>query len=97
LNRRFETCTLSNANISFLEDLLKYGSLPFTHILSAEHFGVYKPSPWIDYGAASKLGLEPKDCGFVAAHLGDLQAAKGCGFQTITWIDQKRRLGQGKI
>ncbi|KAJ5143129.1 Haloacid dehalogenase type II [Penicillium bovifimosum] len=83
LNRQFTTATLSNGNVSLLEDLQKFGSLPFKHIVSAENFGAYKPSPLVYGGAAKKFGMEPNQCGLVAAHLGDLKAAKDCGFQTI--------------
>ncbi|KAJ5178901.1 hypothetical protein N7492_002111 [Penicillium capsulatum] len=83
LNRKFITATLSNGNVSLLEDLQRRGSLPFTHLFSAENFGAYKPSPKVYYGAAYQLGLDPGQCTLVAAHLKDLQAAKGCGFRTI--------------
>jgi len=87
LNQRFETATLSNGNISLLSDLAKHGSLPYKHIISAEDFGAYKPHPSVYLGAAKKLGLEPGECALVAAHLGDLKAARGCGYQTI-YIDR---------
>ena len=83
LNRRFRTGTLSNGNIALLEDLARYGPLPFNDIVSAEHFGVYKPSPTVYLGAAGRLGLEPGECALVAAHLSDLKAAMGQGFQTV--------------
>jgi 2-haloacid dehalogenase len=83
LNSRFITSTLSNGNVSLLQDLKEFGSLPFQHLISAENFGAYKPSPKVYLGAAKSLGLEPSQCVMVAAHLKDLQAAKGCGFQTV--------------
>lgn len=83
LNTKFITSTLSNGNVSLLEDLKKHGSLPFTHLISSEHFGAYKPSPLVYKGAAKKLGLEPSQCALVAAHLNDLEAAKNCGFHTV--------------
>jgi len=83
LNKKFITSTLSNGNVSLLEDLQKHGSLPFTHLTSAENFGAYKPSPLVYNGAAKLLGLDPAQCAMVAAHLSDLRAAKSCGFQTI--------------
>ncbi|EKV10723.1 Haloacid dehalogenase, type II [Penicillium digitatum] len=83
LNRRFATSTLSNGNVSLLQDLQRHGSLPFTYLVSAENFGAYKPSPLVYNGAAKNFGLEPGQCGLVAAHLNDLKAAKSCGFQTI--------------
>lgn len=83
LNRRFATATLSNGNVSLLEDLQQHASLPFMHLVSAEHFGAYKPAPQVYLGAAKRFGLNPGQCALVAAHLKDLQAAKCCGFQTI--------------
>ncbi|GFG27182.1 (S)-2-haloacid dehalogenase 1 [Aspergillus udagawae] len=83
LNRKFRTCTLSNGNVALLEDLCRYASLPFTEVLSAEHFGAYKPSPKVYGGAAERFGVEPGECALVAAHLGDLKGAKAYGFQTV--------------
>lgn len=83
LNQRFTTATLSNGNVSLLQDLQRHGSLPFTHLVSAENFGAYKPSPRVYHGAADKFGLEPSQCALVTAHLKDLKAAKSCGFQTV--------------
>lgn len=93
LNKRFVTSTLSNGNTVLLEDLAKHGSLPFKHFYSAEQFGAYKPSPAVYTGAAEKVAKESSastttttgigDCALVAAHLGDLKAAKKCGYQTI--------------
>lgn len=83
LNRQFTTATLSNGNVSLLQDLQRHGSLPFTHLFSAENFGAYKPSPQVYHGAANQLGLDPAQCTMVAAHLKDLKAAKSCGLRTI--------------
>lgn len=83
LNEKFITATLSNGNMSLLQDLKQHGSLPFTYLVSSENFGAYKPSPKVYNGAAQRLDLHPSECALVAAHLGDLKAAKACGFQTI--------------
>ena len=79
----FQTCTLSNGNIDLLQDMAQYADLPWTHVFSAEQFKAYKPSPQVYHGAAQQLGLPTNECAMVAAHLGDLKAAKACGFQTI--------------
>src|SRR5215469_4691908 len=55
---------------SLLNDLKAHAKLEFTHIFSAEEFGSYKPNPAVYLGAVKKLGLTPKDCAMVAAHLG---------------------------
>ena len=84
INRlELQTCTLSNGNLNVLKDLAAYGHLQWTHFFSAEHFEAYKPSPKVYLGAVEKLGLKPEECAMVAAHLGDLKAAKECGLQTI--------------
>lgn len=83
LNRQVWTCTLSNGNLSLLQDMLAYGNMEFTHVYSAEMFQSYKPNPKVYLGAAEKIGLKPEECSLVAAHLDDLKAAKGCGFSTI--------------
>ena len=95
LNQKFETATLSNGNTSLLKDLADHGHLPYKHILSGEDFGAYKPSPLVYLGAAKKLGLEPRECALIAAHLGDLKAAKGCGYQTI-YIEREQEEGWDK-
>ena len=76
-------CTLSNGNISLLQDMAEFANLPWTHILSAEKFGAYKPHPSVYEGACEELCLRPHECTMVAAHLGDLQAAQACGLQTV--------------
>lgn len=78
----FTLCTLSNANLSLLQDMAAHANLPWTHVFSAEKFG-YKPHPSVYTGACKEMGLEPGECAMVAAHFGDLQAAKDCGLQTI--------------
>ena len=83
LNKRFATAMLSNGNVSLLTDLRAYSGIPFIHIFSAEMFGTYKPAPEVYLGAAEKLGLEPKECVMVAAHLPDLKAAHENGLKTV--------------
>ena len=95
LNSKFQTATLSNGNTSLLTDLASHGSLPYTHILSAEDFKAYKPHPSVYLGAAQKLNLKPEECALVAAHLGDLAAAKKCGYQVI-YIDRPQEEGWGR-
>lgn len=83
LSEGTQTATLSNGNLDLLNDLKDHARLPFTHILSAEMFESYKPSPKVYLGAVDRLGLEPSECAMVAAHLNDLKASKSCGLQTI--------------
>ena len=82
------TCTLSNGNISLLQDLVTHANLHFAHLFSAETFKAYKPDRRTYLGAVEKLGLEPEDCAMVAAHLGDLKAARKLGLRTV-YIERK--------
>ncbi|KAK4228761.1 haloacid dehalogenase [Podospora fimiseda] len=84
LTKRYKTATLSNGNTSLLHDLIKLGNLTFTNIISAEDFRAYKPNPKVYLGACEKLGsLNPGEVAMVAAHLGDLQAARSVGLKTV--------------
>jgi 2-haloacid dehalogenase len=92
LNQKFETATLSNGNTALLQDLAKHGNLPYKHFCSGEDFGAYKPHPSVYLGAAKKLDVPPEECALIAAHLGDLKAARGCGYQTI-YIEREQEEG----
>lgn len=83
LNKRFQTSTLSNGNVSLLSDMAEYAKLDWTHVMSSEMFKSYKPNPKVYLGAAERLGLKPGECGMVAAHMSDLDAARHCGFKTL--------------
>ena len=92
LKQKFVTSTLSNGNVSLLQDLATTGNLSFTHVLSSEMFEAYKPNPVVYNGAAQRLGVSPNKCALVAAHLGDLEGARRCGFRTI-YIDRENEEG----
>jgi 2-haloacid dehalogenase len=83
LSQQFRTCTLSNGNQALLRHLAEHGDLTYTEFFSGDDFGAYKPSPIVYEGAAGRLGLETGECALLAAHLGDLEAARRCGYQTI--------------
>jgi 2-haloacid dehalogenase len=82
-NTKFETSTLSNGNLELLRDLKKHSGIEFTHLISSEMFGAYKPSPKTYLGACEKLALQPGECVMVAAHLDDLMYAKRNGLGTV--------------
>lgn len=83
LNKKYRTYTLSNGNMSLLEDLVFYADLPFTDVYSAELFQSYKPNARVYLGAAEKAGFRPEECMMVAAHLDDLKSAKANGLRTM--------------
>jgi 2-haloacid dehalogenase len=89
LGEKMVTATLSNGNRLLLEDLNEFGHLGFRKIISAEDFEAYKPNKKVYLGAAQTLGLEPGQVAMVAAHLGDLKAARECGFRTV-YVERER-------
>jgi 2-haloacid dehalogenase len=82
LKKRFIIAPLSNGNIALMTNLAKYGGLPWDCILGAELARHYKPDPEVYLSAADFLDLKVGDVMMVAAHLGDLKAAKSLGLKT---------------
>jgi 2-haloacid dehalogenase len=82
LRKRFTIAPLSNGNISLMTDLAKHSGLPWDCILGAELVRHYKPDREVYQSAADLLDLEPAEVMMVAAHSGDLRAAKGVGLRT---------------
>ena len=65
-----------------MTDLAKHAGLPWDCILGAELARHYKPDREVYQSAADILDLKPADVMMVAAHLGDLRAAKAVGLKT---------------
>jgi 2-haloacid dehalogenase len=82
LKRHFIIAPLSNGNLSLMTDLAKHSGLPWDCILGAELVRHYKPDPEVYQSAAELLDLRPDEVMMVAAHLGDLRAAKAVGLRT---------------
>ncbi len=82
LKKKFIIAPLSNGNISLMTDLAKYSKLPWDCILGAELVRHYKPDREVYQSAADFLDLDKSSVMMVAAHLGDLRAAKAVGLRT---------------
>jgi 2-haloacid dehalogenase len=82
LKKKFTIAPLSNGNISLMTDLAKHSGLPWDCILGAELVRHYKPDPEVYQSAADILDLKTADVMMVAAHMGDLRAAKRVGLST---------------
>ena len=96
LKTKYVIATLSNGNVSLLVDMAKSAGLPWDTILSAELFHHYKPDREVYLGAAELLGLKPPEVMMVAAHTGDLKAARACGLRTA-FVSRPMEFGpQGK-
>lgn len=73
---------LSNGNILLLANMAKRAGIPWDAILGAEAAQAYKPQPEAYTRTAEILGLAPGEVALVAAHNGDLAAARRAGLKT---------------
>jgi len=82
LKKTFIIAPLSNGNIALMTDLAKHAGLPWDCILGAELVRHYKPDAEVYQSAADFLSLPRDAVMMVAAHLGDLGAAKRVWLRT---------------
>jgi 2-haloacid dehalogenase len=82
LKRRFIIAPLSNGNIALMLNMAKRAGIPWDAILGAEVAQAYKPQPEAYLRTAEVLGIRPAELCLVAAHNGDLRAARKCGLAT---------------
>lgn len=73
---------LSNGNTGLLVDMAKHAGLPWDVVLGSDISRAYKPDPVAYRTPAHLLGLDPGETMLVAAHNGDLEAAKNSGLAT---------------
>lgn len=82
LKQKFKLATLSNADVSAVINISKFGSLPWDAVFAAEMAGTFKPDPRTYQLALRYLGLESEEVMMVACHKYDLHAAKRLGLRT---------------
>jgi 2-haloacid dehalogenase len=82
LKAKYIIAPCSNGNIALMVNLAKHAGLPWDCILGAETARAYKPMPEAYLASCRQLGLPPSSVLMVAAHNGDLQAAKAQGLCT---------------
>jgi len=82
LKTRYIIAPLSNGNVILMINMAKRAGLPWDAILGAEVVQAYKPMPEAYLRTAELLALLPEQICMVAAHNGDLAAARACGFKT---------------
>ena len=82
LKRRRIIAPCSNGNIALMVNMAKRAGLPWDCILGAETARAYKPMPEAYLASCRQLGLAPAAVMMVAAHNGDLNAAKAQGLAT---------------
>ena len=82
LKRKRIIAPCSNGNIALMVNLARRAGLPWDCILGAETARAYKPMPEAYLASCRQLGLPPSQVMMVAAHNGDLRAAKAQGLAT---------------
>jgi 2-haloacid dehalogenase len=82
LKKGFIIAPLSNGNIALMTNLARHAHLPWDCILGAELVRHYKPDHEVYESAADFLSLPRGEVMMVAAHLGDLRAARAAGLKT---------------
>jgi len=97
LKSRFIIATLSNGNIALMINMAKHGGLPWDAILGAEVAQAYKPAPAAYLRTAEVLDLPPDQVCLVAAHNGDLAAARENGLKTAFVARPVERGSEQKI
>jgi 2-haloacid dehalogenase len=94
LKNKYTIAPLSNGNIAIMTDMAKNSGLPWDAILGAELVRHYKPDQEVYISAADFLGIRREEVMMVAAHSGDLKAARNCGLRT-GYIYRPNELGPG--
>ena len=94
LSTRFRIVTLTNANISMVQDLSANAKLSWDEFLSAEHIERYKPDPHVYRMAINRLGFLPGEIMLVSTDKSDLKAAMAEGLKTafIQRLSRRRRI-----
>ena len=85
----------SNGSIALMTWLAKYAGLPWDAILGAEVARAYKPQAEVYLASAAALGLAPEEVMMVAAHNGDLAAARWAGLKTA-FVPRPHEHGPGQ-
>jgi len=95
IRKRYIIAPLSNGNLSLLTEMAKFARLPWDCILSTELVRHYKPDKETYLMPGEFFDLEPAAVMMVAAHPGDLDAAKALGLRTA-YVHRPLENGPGR-
>ncbi|MEZ4503290.1 MAG: haloacid dehalogenase type II [Dehalococcoidia bacterium] len=93
LKAHYILATQSNGNIALMVNMAKRAGLPWDLVLGAEVTGHYKPEPECYRRACGLLGLPGEQCMMVAAHPGDLEAARNAAGMRTAYIPRPLEYG----
>lgn len=82
LKAKYMIAPCSNGSIAMMTRIAKFGGLPWDCILGADIARDYKPKHGVYLACADALALPPSQVMMVAAHNGDLEAARAAGLKT---------------
>ncbi|HEU0221275.1 MAG TPA: HAD-IA family hydrolase, partial [Paracoccaceae bacterium] len=82
LRSRFLLAPCSNGSIALMARLARFAGLSWDCILGADIARSYKPNPLVYLASCAALRLPPARVMMVAAHNGDLEAARAAGLRT---------------
>ena len=94
LRRRYTVVVLTILSWALVVDSSKTAGITWDGILSCEFLGHYKPDPEAYHAGVRLLGLAPHEAMMVAAHPGDLRAAKEAGLHTA-YVPRPGERGEG--
>ncbi|MBV8930161.1 MAG: haloacid dehalogenase type II [Mycobacteriaceae bacterium] len=95
LKRHVIVGPLSNGNTGLLVEMAKYAGLPWDVVLGSDVSRAYKPDTGAYLTPARLLGLDAGEVMLVAAHNGDLQAARSAGLATA-FVARPLEYGPGR-
>lgn len=82
LRRRAIVAPCSNGSVAMMTRLARWAGLPWDCVLGAGVARAYKPRPEVYLASCAALRLDPSRVMMVAAHNGDLAAARAAGLST---------------
>ena len=94
LRSRYTVVVLTILSWALVVDSSKTAGITWDGILSCEFLGHYKPDAEAYHAGVRLLGIEPHEAMMVAAHPGDLRAAKAAGLHTA-FVPRPGERGEG--
>ncbi len=94
LRSRYTVVVLTILSWALVVDSSKTAGITWDGILSCEFLGHYKPDPEAYQAGVQLLGIAPHEAMMVAAHPGDLRAAKAAGLHTA-YVTRPGERGEG--
>jgi 2-haloacid dehalogenase len=96
IKRKYIISPMANGNVGLMTSLPKFAGLLWDLILGSDNVRHYKPDREPYMSAPFYLELKPEEVMICAVHLGDVEAARGCGMAT-GFIYSPNEFGRGHV